>query len=184
MSCGHYERGCHLLANCCGEWFPCRVCHDEDKEHKMDRHAVTRVRCRKCRCEQQPQQTCEKCKHVLGQYFCRVCNLFDHQGLEKGIFHCDQCGICRVGGRANYFHCDRCVGCFPISTQSSHKCVSEAMLKECCICLEDMFNSRESPSILGCGHLLHTACFKRMARFAHKYLDRVRMSWRSHAVQV
>ncbi|ETV75161.1 hypothetical protein H257_10380 [Aphanomyces astaci] len=166
MSCSHYERGCHLLADCCGEWFPCRLCHDDESDHAMNRHAVKRVRCRKCRCEQQPQKTCEKCKHVLGQYFCSVCNLFDHKGGDKAIFHCDQCGICRVGGRDNFFHCGTCVGCYPISGQSTHKCVSEAMLKECCICLEDMFNSRESPSILRCGHILHMACFKSMAKFA------------------
>ncbi|ETV75163.1 hypothetical protein, variant 2 [Aphanomyces astaci] len=151
MSCSHYERGCHLLADCCGEWFPCRLCHDDESDHAMNRHAVKRVRCRKCRCEQQPQKTCEKCKHVLGQYFCSVCNLFDHKGGDKAIFHCDQCGICRVGGRDNFFHCGTCVGCYPISGQSTHKCVSEAMLK---VFLSVLRNVRSERFCVGMLHLL------------------------------
>lgn len=28
--------------------------------------------------------------------------------IEKEQYHCDACGICRIGGRENFFHCDRC----------------------------------------------------------------------------
>lgn len=31
----------------------------------------------------------------MGEYFCRVCNLFDDGGIDKQFFHCDDCGICR-----------------------------------------------------------------------------------------
>lgn len=31
----------------------------------------------------------------MADYFCSVCNLFDNQGQQKQIFHCDGCGICR-----------------------------------------------------------------------------------------
>jgi hypothetical protein len=27
---------------------------------------------------------------------------------KKQQYHCDACGICRIGGRENFFHCDRC----------------------------------------------------------------------------
>ncbi|KAG9406996.1 hypothetical protein AC1031_001621 [Aphanomyces cochlioides] len=166
MSCDHYERGCFLLAECCKEWFPCRLCHNEEKEHEMDRHAVKQVRCRKCRHEQEPQQKCSKCNFNFGNYFCRVCNLFDHKGDEKAIFHCDKCGICRVGGRENYFHCDKCSGCYPESRRQKHKCINGAMLQECCICFEDMFNSHEGPMVLGCGHVLHSSCWNTMLQYS------------------
>lgn len=29
FGCSHYQRNCYLLAECCKEWFVCRVCHDE-----------------------------------------------------------------------------------------------------------------------------------------------------------
>ncbi|KAF0720646.1 Aste57867_160 [Aphanomyces stellatus] len=132
----------------------------------MDRHAVKRVRCRKCRHEQEPQKHCGKCNFEFGKYFCKVCNLFDHKGDEKGIFHCEKCGICRVGGRDKYFHCEKCSGCYPTAGRDKHKCINGAMLQECCICFEDMFHSRESPMVLRCGHVLHMTCWRTMLQYS------------------
>lgn len=53
------------------------------------------------------------------QYFCPHCKLFDDE--DKGQFHCDGCGLCRLGGRDNYFHCDVCNMCLPKSIQVSHR---------------------------------------------------------------
>ena len=33
----------------------------------------------------------------------RECRFYDDD-VRKGQFHCDKCGICRVGGRDNFFH--------------------------------------------------------------------------------
>ncbi|KDO33898.1 hypothetical protein SPRG_01778 [Saprolegnia parasitica CBS 223.65] len=168
MSCDHYKRGCHLFAECCNQWFPCRVCHNEAQDgHEMDRHAVTRVRCRKCFTEQPPQQTCSKCSFVLGKYFCSVCNLFDDEGDEKGIFHCNDCGICRVGGRDKFFHCMTCGGCYAQDRRDKHVCINQAMRQECCICYESLFEARESPSVLPCGHVLHGACYDEMTKYQY-----------------
>lgn len=65
--CSHYARGCSLLvrntvcmlatlrgeydgiqAACCGKVYPCRLCHDEAEDHKMDRKQVATVQCRNC----------------------------------------------------------------------------------------------------------------------------------------
>ncbi|EQC39648.1 hypothetical protein SDRG_03079 [Saprolegnia diclina VS20] len=166
MSCEHYKRGCHLFAECCNQWFPCRVCHNEAQDgHEMDRHAVTRVRCRKCFTEQPPQQTCSKCSFVLGTYFCSVCNLFDNEGDEKRIFHCSDCGICRVGGRDKFFHCMTCGGCYAQDRRDKHVCINQAMRQECCICYESLFEARECPSVLPCGHVLHGACYDEMTKY-------------------
>ena len=34
-------------------------------------------------------------------------------------FHCDRCGICRVGGADNFFHCDTCGCCYSKSLEAS-----------------------------------------------------------------
>jgi RING finger/CHY zinc finger protein 1 len=31
--------------------------------------------------------------------------LLPDDDISKEQFHCDLCGICRVGGRQNFFHC-------------------------------------------------------------------------------
>eukprot|EP00729_Bicosta_minor_P023641 gene23641-18474_t len=64
MGCDHYERGCQLLAPCCKKYYPCRRCHDDASDErmevegrgskleygcleKMDRSNVQRIRCNK-----------------------------------------------------------------------------------------------------------------------------------------
>ena len=46
------------------------------------------------------------------QYTCLICNLFDDS--DKRQYHCDQCGICRIGGKENFFHCKVCNMCLPL----------------------------------------------------------------------
>jgi hypothetical protein len=37
FGCSHYPRGCKVRAPCCGKFFVCRLCHDENEKHKIDR---------------------------------------------------------------------------------------------------------------------------------------------------
>lgn len=103
--CPHYKRRCKLLSPCCGEWFACRFCHDAVKHdelaagHQMDRHLVTRIQCTGCGTEQPPAASCMTCGLTMGKYVCLHCNLFDDDTSKKQ-FHCDKCGICRVGAPA------------------------------------------------------------------------------------
>ena len=83
---------------------------------------------------------------------------FYDDDLSKEAFHCDGCGICRVGGRGNYFHCDKCVACLPLSMHNQHKCIEESLRVDCPVCLEYLHNSMTTASILDCGHALHTEC--------------------------
>ena len=53
------------------------------------------------------------------QYFCYECKLFDDE--DKAQFHCDGCGICRIGGRENFFHCVTCNMCLPTHLEGKHK---------------------------------------------------------------
>lgn len=35
-------------APCCKKFYPCRVCHDENENHEIDRRSVVEIRCVKC----------------------------------------------------------------------------------------------------------------------------------------
>jgi len=103
MSCSHYKRGASLLAPCCQEFFPCRFCHDKQqdeeekdpkKAHTMDRKAVKQIKCLTCETIQDAKQVCEFCHIVLGTYWCPLCVLLDNE--DKGQYHCEECGICRI----------------------------------------------------------------------------------------
>lgn len=138
-----------MLAPCCDRYFSCRLCHDahtadDGDAHKMDRFAVTQVMCNWCAHEQAPAAACEGCGATFGAYFCAVCNLFDND-LTKDQFHCDKCGICRVGGRENFFHCETCGACYSNELRGNHVCVPNAMSRNCPVCFDFLFDSLEAP---------------------------------------
>ena len=177
--CAHYQRRALKLAACCGEWFSCRFCHDEvrydaerdpKRAHRLDRHAVRAALCGRCgHVDSPPRAECGGCGERLGDYFCGVCNLW--KAIPAGAppeetWHCDACGICRVGGRANFFHCVGCGVCLPHSLRDGHKCTSHGVKSDCAICREDMFASRESATLLRCGHALHSECFAAFSKTA------------------
>ncbi len=37
-----------LQSPCCSKVYSCRLCHDEQESHRIDRHAITEIICRKC----------------------------------------------------------------------------------------------------------------------------------------
>lgn len=57
--------------------------------------------------------------HFIFQYVCLICNLFDLEDRKQ--FHCEDCGMCRVGGRENYHHCKTCDMCLPVKLKNTHK---------------------------------------------------------------
>ena len=73
------------------------------------------------------------------------------------IFHCDKCGICRVGGKEFSVHCETCQCCIFKEHKESHKCV-KGKLEDCPICMEDMQSSTMSTSVIPCGHAMHSKC--------------------------
>eukprot|EP00299_Pterocystis_sp_00344_P010568 c4749_g1_i1.p1 GENE.c4749_g1_i1~~c4749_g1_i1.p1 ORF type:complete len:263 (-),score=44.13 c4749_g1_i1:51-728(-) len=131
---------------------------DPKKSHRIDRHAVRECVCRNCQHRQQSKQICEACGSCMGAYFCGVCNHFDNKGNEKKIFHCDGCGICRVGGRENFFHCEKCCACLSLSMQNKHQCLDSALKQNCSVCLEPLFDSRNAAIKAPCGHMFHDKC--------------------------
>ncbi|KAL7644928.1 UNVERIFIED_CONTAM: hypothetical protein RMT77_004745 [Armadillidium vulgare] len=158
MGCSHYRRNCQLIAPCCKKKYICRICHDEVENHQLNRHSVERIECLVCKTEQPVSQHCisENCKIRFGLYYCSICRLFDNK--ENSQYHCDGCGLCRVGGRENFFHCDRCKMCLPKS-MTKHKCIDDISHRDCPICLEYIHTSRIVSHMPPCGHLIHTPCY-------------------------
>eukprot|EP00041_Stephanoeca_diplocostata_P026059 m.694732 g.694732 ORF g.694732 m.694732 type:complete len:302 (+) comp22884_c2_seq7:147-1052(+) len=170
FGCEHYRRGCSLKSGCCGKFYICRMCHNDDDDNKcsetFDRSKVEKVKCLKCATEQIPLQNCVNCGLLFGSFFCAKCRLYDH--TDKGQFHCDGCGICRVGGRDKFTHCDRCHMCIGKANYANHKCIERALDTQCPVCLEHLFDSTRKLHIPECGHVIHASCFRRLISTTYK----------------
>ncbi|QHO39007.1 E3 ubiquitin-protein ligase [Arachis hypogaea] len=64
-------------------------------------------------------------KHILDEIetggpavVCAVCDT--EQPIGKQLFHCDDCGICRVGGQENYLHCEKCGSYYSVTLRDNH----------------------------------------------------------------
>jgi len=163
--CAHYHRKCKFVTPCCNGVYRCRFCHDEEQDHALKREDVTVVECCKCGERQGVTEFCQKCNLKFGKYFCYECKLYDDE--DKQQFHCQGCGICRVGGRDNYFHCHRCDMCLPNHLQGAHKCVEKVSRSNCPVCQEDIHTSRIPSQIPPCNHLIHKNCFDEMLSNGH-----------------
>lgn len=155
-SCPHYQRSCLLQCNVCEQMVLCRVCHDE-----MDRFKVAKLQCLGCNAVVAPAAECSNCHQRFATYVCTVCHTYDSTP-GKDIFHCDDCGICRIGTRDTTHHCHKCDMCIVINSDEgkAHKCFANSFKQDCAACLSALFDSREPISMLKCGHAMHKTCFK------------------------
>ncbi|KAF9901906.1 hypothetical protein EC991_005554 [Linnemannia zychae] len=159
LGCKHYRRGCKLKASCCGRWFNCRFCHDDASDHAIVRSETKMMLCMHCQTIQEAAQNCSFCKARMAVYYCDTCKLWDDDP-KKHIYHCDDCGICRIGqglGR-DYFHCKKCNVCMNIQLQDNHKCIERNLECDCPICGEYMFTSTSTVIFMPCGHCIHSKC--------------------------
>ncbi|CAL5393186.1 unnamed protein product [Camellia sinensis] len=132
-------------------------------QHELVRSDVKQVICAVCDTEQPVARVCTNCGVNMGEYFCEVCKFFDDD-IDKRQFHCDDCGICRVGGRENYFHCKKCGSCYAISLRDNHSCVENSMQHHCPICYEYLFDSLKDTIVMKCGHTMHCECYHEMMK--------------------
>lgn len=106
LGCQHYKRNVKLQCVACKKWYTCRFCHDAVEDHHLIRHKTENMLCMICGHAQPAAAFCEKCDEQAAQYFCEVCKLWDNDS-KKSIYHCTDCGICRIGqglGK-DFFHC-------------------------------------------------------------------------------
>ncbi|XP_067620821.1 putative uncharacterized protein DDB_G0285119 [Eurosta solidaginis] len=164
--CAHYKRRAMFVTPCCNKFYKCRFCHDENESHHFDRKTLTELICSECNKRQKVQEQCEACGTRFGKYICLVCNLFDD--TDKKQYHCNGCGICRIGGAENFFHCGVCDMCLPIRLKiDGHRCVENISRSHCPVCLGDIHTSRIPCHIPDCGHLLHKTCFDQLLNSGH-----------------
>lgn len=169
--CKHYLRLCSLEAPCCQKVYSCRICHDEEWEadykkcHQLKRQEVTHIICTICQHRQTVSNNCELCGIQFAIYYCEVCRLYDD--IDKGQFHCNKCGMCRIGGVDNFEHCDDCNICMKKETFDDHKCsnMKEAV---CPICFGNLGDSVTPVSFLKCGHSIHHNCMLQLLKTSFK----------------
>lgn len=165
-NCKHYIRKCFFYTPCCNKIYKCRFCHDAaEGDHELDRSLVFEIVCSQCNLKQPLSTHCRGCDIRFGMYTCLECRLFDD--TDKKQFHCDKCGVCRVGGRDNFFHCDICDICLQKSLQKHHKCRVDSGKDRCPVCFEGVHTSSDSSYVPECGHLIHSNCYKMILKFNH-----------------
>jgi RING finger/CHY zinc finger protein 1 len=131
--------------------------------HELVRYDVKQVICSVCDTEQPVVRVCTNCGVSMGEYFCEVCKFYDDD-IGKEQFHCDDCGICRVGGRENFFHCKKCGSCYSVALRDNHSCVENSMRHHCPICYEYLFDSLKDTTVMKCGHTMHCECYHEMIK--------------------
>ena len=106
LGCAHYKRNIKLQCSACHRWYTCRFCHDAVEDHMLNRRETKNMLCMLCGCAQPASEECMLCSERGAWYYCDICKLWD-DSPDKSIYHCNDCGICRVGeglGR-DFFHC-------------------------------------------------------------------------------
>lgn len=68
------------------------------------------------------------CGITFAEWHCAKCNLW--MDLSKRPFHCDKCGICRVGGRDKFQHCEQCCMCISTTMLETHNCIKDKYKSE------------------------------------------------------
>lgn len=160
LFCPHYRRWLHPVHPAKhGTVSGCHLCSTDADSYP--RNAVEQMVCAFCACAQPCAASCynQDCtaygkKHA---YYCNECHLWEH--APRSIFHCTDCGICRVGVAELYRHCDQCGMCVP--RKQPHKCWmngSSDRVGMCPICFDDMRTSRRKTLFLTCGHAAHVDC--------------------------
>ena len=71
-SCSHYIRNCMIYANCCNKYYPCRLCHDEEEDHKINRYEIKTIICKECKTIQDSSNQCINCNIQFAEYFCNM----------------------------------------------------------------------------------------------------------------
>ena len=166
LGCRHYKRNVKLQCSTCGRWYTCRFCHDEVEDHVLIRKDTEHMLCMLCGCPQPAAETCVNCAESMAWYYCAICKLWDDDS-GKSIYHCNDCGICRIGrglGK-DYFHC-KVSALLPFFYPSSHPTLPWVRASR----VVDRL-----PGLAKDLRRLHVHRHRRLAQ-VHRALDRLRLS--------
>ena len=106
LGCAHYKRNIKLQCSACNRWYTCRFCHDAVEDHMLNRRETRNMLCMLCGCAQPASKECVLCGCTAAWYYCNVCKLWDDDPCKE-IYHCEDCGICRIGAGIgkSHLHC-------------------------------------------------------------------------------
>lgn len=169
LGCQHYKRNVKMQCAACEKWYTCRLCHDEVEDHTLPRRETRYMLCMLCRTPQAVAQVCRNCLVEAACYYCPICKLWNNDPA-KSIYHCDDCGICRLGkglGK-DFFHCKTCAACMSIQAETTHKCIERSTKCDCPICGDYMFTSNRPVAFMKCGHSIHESCFNEWCKTSYK----------------
>lgn len=161
IKCTHYSSNCLLECPICNNFYSCRLCHDANEDHVLDRYSISNIKCKLCNTIQTSSNICINCNIEFAKYYCNICNIFDSTP-NKNIYHCEKCNICRIGTKDTLKHCDICDMCWDISAFNNHNCVPKnRYYEECVICKEELKNSVNKVMAMNCKHLAHLICINK-----------------------
>lgn len=169
FGCQHYKRNVKMQCATCEKWYTCRLCHDEVEDHTLPRRETRYMVCMLCHTPQAVAQVCRNCLVEAACYYCPICKLWNNDP-SKSIYHCDDCGICRLGkglGK-DFFHCKTCAACMSIQAETTHKCIERSTKCDCPICGDYMFTSNRPVAFMKCGHSIHESCFNEWCKTSYK----------------
>ncbi|KAL8859498.1 MAG: hypothetical protein Q9178_003897 [Gyalolechia marmorata] len=169
LGCPHYRRNIKLQCSSCYRWYTCRFCHDEVENHLLNRRETRNMLCMFCGCAQPASKECIQCGERSARYYCSVCKFWDDDPAKQ-IYHCNDCGICRIGqglGK-DFFHCKTCCACLSIRTLENHRCIERSTDCDCPICGEYMFTSPQAVIFMKCGHSIHLQCYYEHAKRSYR----------------
>ncbi|EPE08761.1 ring finger and chy zinc finger domain-containing protein [Ophiostoma piceae UAMH 11346] len=159
LGCEHYRRNVKMQCSTCEAWYTCRLCHNDVEDHALPRRDTKNMLCMLCGHAQRVGDVCAKCGESAARYYCNICKLWNDDP-DTSIYHCVDCGICRVGeglGK-DFVHCKNCGSCIAINQEESHRCREGVMDCDCPICGEYIFTSHKKVVTMKCGHMIHDDC--------------------------
>ncbi|KAI8959443.1 zf-CHY-domain-containing protein [Daldinia sp. FL1419] len=169
LGCEHYRRNVKLQCSTCNRWYTCRFCHDKVEDHNLIRKETKNMLCMYCGTAQRASDVCMSCGISAARYYCNICKLWNDDP-DKPVYHCNDCGICRIGrgiGK-DFFHCKTCCACIAIGQEKDHKCIERSTDCDCPICGDYMFTSPKAVCFMKCGHSIHRQCLDQHMRVAYK----------------
>ncbi len=72
----------------------------------LPRRETSNMLCMLCGHAQKVGDICVRCGESAARYYCNICKLWNDDP-DKSVYHCNDCGICRVGeglGK-DFIHC-------------------------------------------------------------------------------
>ncbi|KAI1447560.1 zf-CHY-domain-containing protein [Annulohypoxylon stygium] len=169
FGCEHYRRNVKLQCSTCNRWYTCRFCHDKVEDHELIRKDTKNMLCMFCGTAQRANDACVSCGASAARYYCSICKLWNDDP-DKPVYHCNDCGICRIGrgiGK-DFFHCKTCCACIAIGQENDHKCIERSTDCDCPICGDYMFTSPKAVCFMKCGHSIHRQCLDQHMKVAYK----------------